>query len=53
MILKLIREAQTDALENENSDAGRIEIQGYLPETVLSLNELDPSSNITDGDIDA
>ena len=27
-----------DLLESEDSDAGGVEIQGYLPETVLSIN---------------
>ncbi len=49
MILRLIR----DLLESEDSDAGSVEVQGYLSETVLSKNILDPSSNISDGDSDA
>ncbi len=27
-----------DALESEDCDAGGVDIQGYLPETVLSIN---------------
>ncbi len=42
-----------DPLESEYSDTGGVEIQCYLPETVLSKNKLDSSSNISDGDIDA
>ncbi len=42
-----------DALETEDSDAGGVEIQGYLPETVLSMNKLHPNSNICDGNSDA
>ncbi len=41
-----------DLLESEDSDAGGVEIQGYLPETVLSMNKLDSRSNINDGDSD-
>ncbi len=40
-------------LESEDSDAGGVEIQGYLPETVLSMNKLDLRSNISDGDSEA
>ncbi len=39
-------------LESEDSEARGVEIQGYLPETVLSMNKLDPSCNISDGDSD-
>ncbi len=35
-----------------DSDAGGVEILSYLPETVLIMNKLDPSSNISDGDSD-
>ncbi len=37
-----------DTLESEDCDA-----EDYLPETVLSMNKLDSSSNNVDGDIDA
>ncbi len=38
-----------DALESEDSDAGGVDIQGYLSKTVLQTNKLDPSSDISDG----
>ncbi len=40
-------------LESEESDAEGVEIQGYLLQTVLSVNKLDRNSNIWDGDSDA
>ena len=46
-------QSDIDTLESENSGAGGVEIQGYLPEAVLIMNELDPSSNISDGNSDA
>ncbi len=40
-------------LESEDSDTGGVDIEGYLPEIVLSMNKLDLSSNISDGDSEA
>ncbi len=42
-----------DSLKSEDCDAGGVEIQGYLPETVLTINKLDRSIYISNGDIDA
>ncbi len=60
LVLKQLLRDDTEAdqsnispLENEDSDAGGVEIQGYLLETVLSMNKLDPSTNISDRDSDA
>ncbi len=39
-------QSDIDALESEDSDAGGVEIQGYLPEALQSLNELYPSSSV-------
>ncbi len=49
MILRLIR----DALESEDSNARAVEIQGYLPEALESMNEFYPSSSVSDRDSDA
>ncbi len=39
-----------DALESEDSDAGAVEIQGYLPEALQSMHEFYPSSSVSNGD---
>ncbi len=46
-------QSKRETICSEDSDAGGVEIQDYLPETVLSMSKLDPSSNISDGDSDA
>ncbi len=33
-------QSDIDALESEDSDAGAVEIQGYLPEALQSMHEL-------------
>ncbi len=59
MLERLLREdteadqSDIDPLESKDSDAGGVEIQGYLPESVMSINKLDPISNISYGDSDA
>ena len=59
MLERLLREdieadqSDIDLLVSEDSDAGGVEIQGYLPESVMSKNKRDPSSNISYGDNDA
>ncbi len=59
MLERLLRDdieadqSNIDPLKSEDSDAGGVEIQSYLPEVVLSSNKLGPSNNISDGDSDA
>ncbi len=39
-------QSDIDILESEDSDDGAVEVQGYLPEALQSLNELYPSSSV-------
>ncbi len=45
MILRLIRATSTlERVRTSDTRAVEIEIQGYLPEALQSMHELDPSS---------
>ncbi len=46
-------QSDIDPLESKDSDAGGVEIQGYIPESLLIMNKFGSSSKISDGDSDA
>ncbi len=45
-------QSDMDVLKSEDSDAGAVEIQGYLPEALQSIHEFYPSSSVSDGNRD-